>query len=65
LKELQSKMQEWMENGCRLPWLIDPVEQKAYVYTPEGLTKTVETFNEKLSSSEVLTGFELDLSVLK
>ncbi len=65
LKELQSKMQEWIESGCQLAWLIDPVEQKAYVYTPQGLTKTLETFGEKLSGEEVLPDFELDLSVLK
>ena len=65
LEELQNKMQEWIENGCRLAWLIDPLEQKAYVYTPEGLTKTIETFDEKLSGGDVLPGFELDLSLLK
>ena len=65
LKELQTKMQEWIKNGCRLAWLIDPVEQKAYVYKTGGLAKTVETFDEKLSGEEVLPDFELDLSLLK
>ncbi|MBD0277192.1 MAG: Uma2 family endonuclease [Flavisolibacter sp.] len=65
LKELQDKMQEWIENGCRLAWLIDPLEQKAYVYTPEDATKIIESFNEKLNGGDVLPGFELDLSVLK
>jgi Uma2 family endonuclease len=65
LKELQNKMQEWMDNGCRLAWLIDPVQQKAYVYKREGLIKTAETFNEQLSGEDVLSGFELDLSLLK
>lgn len=65
LKELQAKMLEWVENGCRLAWLIDPVEQKAYVYKPEGLIRTVDNFNEKLSGEDVLPGFGLDLSVLK
>jgi Uma2 family endonuclease len=65
LKELQNKMQEWIDNGCRLAWLIDPVQQKAYVYKREGLIKTAETFNEQLSGEDVLSGFELDLSLLK
>jgi Uma2 family endonuclease len=65
LKELQNKMQEWGRNGCRLAWLIDPVEEKAYVYTPQGLTKKAESFAEILSGEEVLPGFELDLSLLK
>jgi Uma2 family endonuclease len=58
-------MQEWVANGCRLAWLIDPVEQKAYVYTPQGLAKTIESFAGKLSGEDVLPGFELDLSLLK
>jgi Uma2 family endonuclease len=27
LKDLHKKMQEWMENGCRLGWLLDPDEK--------------------------------------
>ncbi|HZH37410.1 MAG TPA: Uma2 family endonuclease [Flavisolibacter sp.] len=65
LKELQNKMQEWITNGCRLGWLIDPSEQKAYVYTPEGTPKMVASFAETLSGGDVLPGFQLNLSVLK
>lgn len=65
LAELHRKMQEWINNGCRLAWLIDPVEEKAYVYTTQGPTKTLQSFNEKLSGENVLPGFELDLSLLK
>ncbi|MBD0285200.1 MAG: Uma2 family endonuclease, partial [Flavisolibacter sp.] len=36
-----------------------------YVYTPEGLTQTIDSFDEKLNGGDVLPGFELDLSVLK
>ncbi|MBD0365263.1 MAG: Uma2 family endonuclease [Flavisolibacter sp.] len=65
LQELKDKMHEWIENGSQLAWLIDPLEQKAYVYTPEDATKIIESFNEKLNGGDVLPGFELDLSVLK
>jgi Uma2 family endonuclease len=65
LPELQTKMQEWISNSCRLAWLIDPLEQKAYVYTSEGLAQTIDSFNENLSGGDVLPGFQLDLSVLK
>lgn len=58
-------MQEWMENGCRLGWLIDPVEQKAYVYKIDAVVKTIETFNEKLTGDDVPPGFELNLSPLQ
>lgn len=65
LPELNNKMLKWTANGCRLAWLIDPLEQKAYVYTPDGLTETLNSFDETLSGGEVLPGFQLDLSVLK
>ena len=65
LNELQNKMQEWVHKGCRLAWLLDPMEQKAYVYTAQGLVKTIETFEENLSGGDVLPGFALDLSLLK
>lgn len=65
LEEQQNKMEEWIKNGCRLAWLIDPLEQKAYVYKPDGLTQTSNSFDETLSGEEVLPHFQLHLSVLK
>lgn len=65
LNELKSKVLKWIENGCRLAWLIDPLEQKAYVYTSNGLTQTINSFDESLSGGEVLPDFQLELSVLK
>ena len=32
LKDVQSKMSEWMENGAHLAWLIDPDNLTVYVY---------------------------------
>ncbi len=32
LRTLQDKMEEYMANGARLGWLIDPIEQRVYVY---------------------------------
>lgn len=63
--QLQSKMKDWVRNGCRLAWLIDPIEQKAYVYKPDGLNKTIESFSERLDGEDVLPGFELPLDLLK
>src|SRR5690606_2203653 len=64
LKKLQAKMTDtWMANGVRLAWLIDPYEEKAYIYRA-GVTKpeVVEGFaGNKLSGEEVLPGFELPL----
>jgi Uma2 family endonuclease len=34
LDALKSKMQEYIENGARLGWLIDPIERTVYIYRP-------------------------------
>jgi len=65
LKEAKQKMEEWIANGCRLAWLIDPVEEKAYVYRPDREPQVIPTFDATLSGDDVLAGFELDLRILK
>ncbi|MDL5049320.1 Uma2 family endonuclease [Oscillatoria amoena NRMC-F 0135] len=64
LSQLKSKMDDWVRNGCRLAWLIDPIEKKAYVYKPGGPFAVIDNFNATLSGEDVLPGFELDLSKL-
>jgi Uma2 family endonuclease len=59
---LQEKMREWIDNGCRLGWLIDPVEENAYIYRSNGSVEAVESFDAVLSGEDVLPGFELSLS---
>ena len=34
LRATQEKMQEYIENGARLGWLIDPEQRRVYVYQP-------------------------------
>jgi len=60
LKPLQEKMQEYIENGAQLGWLIDPRKQDVYVYRPE---KPVEHLEKcvAISGDPVLPGFMLDL----
>ena len=64
LKDLQSKMIAWMENGVLLSWLIDVEKEKVYIYTQEGLTSLIEGFSSKVEGGEVLPGFKFDLSLL-
>ena len=35
LSVLRAKMDEYMENGARLGWLLDPLDRRVYVYRPE------------------------------
>lgn len=66
LKELKAKMKEWMENGCRLGWLIDADEEVVYVYHNNQET-THHGFDTPLSGEPVLPvpGFTLILSELR
>lgn len=61
LKTLQNKMREYIENGARLGWLIDPYEKKVHVYRAD---KTVEIPDnpKRVSGENVLQAFELDLT---
>jgi len=59
-RRLKNKMREYIENGARLGWLIDPYEKRVHVYRGD---KTVEVLNnpKTVSGEDVLQGFELDL----
>lgn len=61
LKDAQKKMEEYVENGARLGWLIDPKNKRVYVYRSNG---AVEIFDNptKISGEDVLENFELDLT---
>lgn len=63
LKALQSKMEEWLEAGVRLAFLIDPVERRAWSYRPEREPVETSDFLAALSGEDVLPGFELPLSI--
>ncbi|CAN5333549.1 hypothetical protein BH24ACT19_BH24ACT19_20350 [soil metagenome] len=53
-------MQEYLDNGTRLGWLIDPDQKRVYVYRPQAPVKELEA-SEKVSGDPVLPGFALDL----
>jgi Uma2 family endonuclease len=63
LKPLQTKMREYIENGVRLGWLIDPKNQRVEIYRPEQEVEVLESPGS-LSGEELLPGFRLDLSPL-
>ena len=60
LVSVQRKMQEYLENGARLGWLIDPVNRRVHIYRP-GETVVVLDGPETVSGDPELPGFELDL----
>ncbi|MDJ0719651.1 MAG: Uma2 family endonuclease [Prochloraceae cyanobacterium] len=61
LKDLQDKMNEYIDNGAQLGWLIVPDTKTIYIYQKDG---AVEVFQNlvKVSVDTLLPGFELDLT---
>ncbi|MBE9207198.1 Uma2 family endonuclease [Nostoc sp. LEGE 06077] len=60
LKSLQEKMREYMENGAKLGWLIDPQQQRVEIHRPNLVVEVLENPVE-LSEETMLPGFVLDL----
>jgi Uma2 family endonuclease len=60
LKALQTKMQEYMDNGARLGWLIDRKNQRVEIYR-QGRDVEIVQSPAALSGEDVLPGFVLDL----
>ena len=56
----QDKMTEWIENGARLGWLIDPFEKRVHIYRPGEPVEVLED-PEIVSGEAVLPGFDLNL----
>ena len=60
LKKTQEKMQEYIENGCRLGWLINRRKREVEIYRP-GQDVEVLQSPLTLSGENVLPGFVLNL----
>ena len=61
LETLQDKMAEYIANGARLGWLLDPFDRRVYVYRPDAKVE-VRNNPERLSADPVLPGFTLELA---
>jgi Uma2 family endonuclease len=60
LKDAQDKMKEYMDNGVRLGWLLNPKDKTVEVYRT-GKRFEVLRSPKSLSGEDVLPGFVLDL----
>lgn len=61
LETLRSKMQEYINNGARLGWLIDPKRRVIEIYRPDRDVELL-TSPSTVSGEDVLPGFVLDLT---
>ena len=60
LKPIQEKMAEFIENGVRLGWLIDPYKKQVHIYRKNGEIEILEN-PKTVSGEDVLEDFNLDL----
>jgi len=60
LQELQAKMEEYIDNGAQLGWLIDPQEKRIHVYRRQAQVEILES-PENVAGDPVLKGFILEL----
>jgi Uma2 family endonuclease len=60
LTKLQAKMQEYIDNGVRLGWLIDPQNRGVEIYRPGRDVEVLEN-PTNLSEEDLLPGFILNL----
>jgi Uma2 family endonuclease len=61
LETLQDKMVEYLDNGVRLGWLIDPDRQIVEIYQP-GLPPEILVQPSTISGLDILPGFILDFA---
>ena len=63
LNSLQEKMQEYLDTGAQLGWLIDPPSRTVYVYRPNRPVERLE-HPATIAGDPVLPGFSLDLQTI-
>ena len=60
LKTLQAKMDEYIENGAQLGWLIDPIKKRIHIYRPDASVEVLDN-PQTVSGEPLLRGFTLDV----
>ncbi len=65
LKATKEKMEEWMENGVRLAWLIDFHGKRVFIYREDGSIEIIKGLDKTLNGETVMEGFEFDLAQLR
>ncbi|MFN8348086.1 MAG: Uma2 family endonuclease [Spirosomataceae bacterium] len=65
LKESQQKMQEYIENGVQLAWLIASKTEEIFIYRADGTVTKHVGFSGTLTGEAILEGFTFDLTLLK
>ena len=64
LENQQDKLEQWMANGVRLGWLLDPIDGQAWIYRAGQDEPQVLERPASLSGGDVAEGLTVDLSWL-
>jgi len=59
IADLQEKMADYIRNGARLGWLLDPVEKRVHIYRPRQGPECLEN-PEYVTGEDVLSGFKFN-----
>lgn len=65
INDLKAKMQEWIENGVRLAWLIDAKKEQTFIYRENGSIEIIDGFDNVLNGETVMPNFEFNLKQLR
>lgn len=63
LEQLQKKMQEYLSNGLRLGWLINPQKQQVEVYRANQSVQVLQN-PQQVDGEDILPGFVFALSII-
>lgn len=63
LQPLKDKLQEYIDNGASLGWLIDRKNRQVYIYRPQQEVECLDN-PSTLSANPLLPGFIFDLSTI-
>lgn len=61
LKGTKAKMEEWIDNGIRLGWLIDIKNQQVFIYRADDSIEIIVGFEQHINGEGVMEGFGFDL----
>ena len=63
LQSLQDKLQEYIDNGVKLAWLIDRKNSQVYIYRPQTEVKCLDN-PITVNGDPVLPGFQLQMKTI-
>lgn len=61
LSSVEEKMREYLDNGARLGWLVDPIGKRLHVYRPDAEVEVLDK-PASVSGEPELPGFVLELT---